>query len=53
MKKAEFKMRVFEAFSLEIDDLTYAEKIRLLEKYLVEYQQKNDGMRDKPNSGKE
>ena len=25
----------------------------MLEKYLTEYQQKNDGMRDKPNSGKE
>lgn len=51
MKKAEFKAKVFEVFSLDIDGISYDEKMRLIEKYIVEYQQKNDDLRNKPNRG--
>lgn len=51
MKKSEFKVSVFEAFSQDVDGMSYDEKVRLIEKYVIEYQQKNDDLRDKPNRG--
>ena len=51
MKKSEFKTCVFEIFSQDVDGLSYDEKMRLIEKYVVEYQQKNDDLRSKPNKG--
>ena len=51
MKKSEFKTSIFEAFSQDVDGMSYDEKIRLIERYVVEYQQKNDDLRNKPNRG--
>ena len=51
MKKSEFKTSVFEVFSQDVDGMSYDEKMRLIEKYVVEYQQKNDDLRSKPNRG--
>ena len=51
MKKSEFKTCIFEIFSQDVEGLSYDEKMRLIEKYVVEYQQKNDDLRSKPNKG--
>ena len=51
MKKSEFKTCIFEIFSQDVDGMSYDEKMRLIEKYVVEYQQKNDDLRSKPNKG--
>lgn len=50
-EKSEFKTSVFEVFSQDVDGMSYDEKMRLIEKYVVEYQQKNDDLRSKPNRG--
>ena len=51
MKKKEFKENLFEALSNEVDDLTYDEKIRFVEKLIVDYQKDNDNKREKRNHG--
>lgn len=51
MKQAKFKASIFEAFSQEVEGMSYDEKMRLIEKYVIEYQQKNDDLRTKPNRG--
>lgn len=51
MKKAHFKAQMFALFDADVDGFSYDEKIRLIEKYVIEYQQKNDDMRNKPNRG--
>lgn len=51
MKKKEFKENLFAAFSNEVDELSYEEKIRLIEKLLVDYQKENDQERVRQNHG--
>ncbi len=51
MKKSEFKMSLFELFNADVDGVTYDDKMRLIERYIIEYQQKNDDRRSKPNRG--
>ncbi len=51
MKESEFKARLFEVFSSNVDGLSYEEKIGYIEKCLIEYQIKNDESRDTPNKG--
>lgn len=51
MKKREFKKELFKAFSNEVDDMSYDEKIRFIEKLVVEYQKDNDNRREKRSYG--
>lgn len=51
MKKMEFKDCLFSLMSADVEGLSYEEKMRLIEKYLTEYQIKNDDKRVKPNRG--
>lgn len=51
MKKKEFKDNLFEALSNEVDDMSYDEKIRFIEKLVVDYQKDNDNKREKRNHG--
>ncbi len=52
MKKKEFKENLFEALSNSVDDMDYDEKIRFIEKLIVDYQKENDDKRTKTNRGK-
>lgn len=52
MQSSEFKSRLLELFAEPVDGVAYEEKIRLIEKYLVEYQKKTDDQRDRPNHRK-
>ena len=52
MKKQEFKQNLFEVLSYSIDDMDYDDKIRYIEKLILEYQKENDGKREKSNRGK-
>ena len=51
MKQSEFKTYLFELFGAPVDGVVYEEKMKLIEKYLVEYQIKHDDEREKPNHG--
>ena len=51
MKKAEFKSYLFEVFAAPVENLSYEERMILIEKYFIEYQIKNDNQRNKPNRG--
>ena len=51
LKKKEFKERLFEAMSNSVDDMTYEEKLRFIEKLVVDYQKENDDRREKKNKG--
>ena len=51
MKKTEFKEHLFDLLSADVESLSHEEKMRLAEKYLIEFQIKNDGKREKPNRG--
>ena len=52
MKKGELKVELFHLLDQDIEDMTFNDKIILIEKYLIEYQRKNEDKRDCPNSGK-
>ncbi len=52
MKKTELKASFFALMEEPVEDVTYEEKIRLMEKYLIEYQKKTDDQREKPNHRK-
>lgn len=49
MKKSEWKAALFEVLSMPVDGASHDAKMRLLEKYVTEYQQKCDEKREKPN----
>ena len=51
MKKTEFKARLFELWDVEIDDVSYEDKMKLIERYFIEFQIKHDEQRDRPNKG--
>ena len=51
MKKTDYKMRLFELFDTPVDGTSYEERLKLIEKYFVEYQIKNDDQREKANRG--
>jgi hypothetical protein len=51
MKKTEFKARLFELWDVKIDDVSYEEKMKLIERYFTEFQIKHDEQRDRPNKG--
>ena len=52
MKKSEWKEQLFCLFAVPVEDLSYEEKIELIEKFFVEYQRKNDERRERLNRGK-
>lgn len=51
MKKTEFKARLFELWDIKIDDVSYEDKMKLIERYFIEFQIKHDEQRDRPNKG--
>lgn len=51
MKKTEFKARLFELWDVEIDDVSYEDKMKLIERYFTEFQIKHDEQRARPNKG--
>lgn len=51
MKKTEFKARLFELWDIKIDDVSYKDKMKLIERYFIEFQIKHDEQRDRPNKG--
>ena len=52
MKKSEWKTYLFELLEAPVEGVTYEEKLLLAEKYLIEYQRKNDERRETPNHRK-
>lgn len=52
MKKKEFKEILFEAMSNSVDGMDYNEKIRFIEKLVIDYQKENEDKRNKVNRGK-
>lgn len=51
MKKTEFKARLFELWDIKIDDVSYEDKMKLIERYFIEFQIKHDEQRDRPKKG--
>ena len=51
MKKSEFKTRLFELWNIAVDELSYEDKMQLIEQYFTEFQIKHDEQRDRPNKG--
>ena len=51
MKKSEFKTRLFELWNIAVDELSYEDKMKLIEQYFTEFQIKHDEQRDRPNKG--
>lgn len=52
MKKSEYKEFLFQAFDEEVEGLLFEDRMRLIEKYLTDYQRKADEKRTCPNKGK-
>ncbi|MET3634321.1 hypothetical protein [Streptococcus porcorum] len=51
MKKSDFKKELFKVFNLNIEELTFLEKINFIESVLVDFQKDNVGL-DISNKGK-
>lgn len=52
MKKSEFKVELLNLFNNELENLSFDEKILLIEKTLIEYQKNNEAKRDTSNKRK-
>ncbi len=51
MRKADFKTRMFDLLGADVENLSHEEKMRLAEKFLIEFQIKSDSKRKRPNRG--
>ena len=49
MRKSEYKDALFQLLSEDIDDITYHDKILLIEKWFIEYQRDNEDKRERAN----
>jgi uncharacterized protein PM1205 len=52
MQKKEFKEELFNLLSNNIDDITYIDKINLIYDILIEFEKKNENLRNLSNKGK-
>lgn len=52
MQKKEFKEELFNLLSNNIDDITYIDKINLIYYILIEFEKKNENLRNLSNEGK-
>ena len=52
MQKKEFKEELFKLLSNNIDNITYIDKINLIYDILIEFEKKNENLRNLSNKGK-
>lgn len=52
MKKKEFKDSLYRLLGEQVDDLSVSEKLDMVRKLLISYQQDNEGLFDTSNKGK-
>ena len=52
MQKKEFKEELFKLLSNDIDNITYIDKINLIYDILIEFEKKNENLRNLSNKGK-